>query len=55
VKIEINHGRVIDPKHGVDRVTSLYVAAGTVAAMRRRPNGAPTAPSRRGGWSSARD
>jgi len=39
VKIEINHGRVIDAKHGVDRVTPLYIAAGTVAAIGAAPAG----------------
>ncbi len=39
MKIEINHGRVIDPKHGVDRVTSLYVAAGAVVALGEAPSG----------------
>ena len=39
VKIEIKHGRVVDPKHGVDRVTSLYVAAGTIAAIGAAPAG----------------
>ncbi len=39
MKIEILHGRVIDPKHGVDRVTPLYLAAGTVAAVGAAPAG----------------
>ena len=39
MKIEINHGRVIDPKHGIDRVTSLYIAAGTVVAIGEAPAG----------------
>jgi len=38
VKIEINHGRVIDPKHGLDRITSLYVAEGMVAAIGEAPS-----------------
>ena len=37
MKIEINHGRVIDPKHGFDRVASLYVAAGAVVAVGAAP------------------
>jgi dihydroorotase len=37
VKIEIHHGRVIDPKHGLDRVTSLYLADGAVAAIGAAP------------------
>jgi len=39
VKIEIRNGRVIDPKHGIDRKTSLYVAAGKVAAVGDAPEG----------------
>jgi dihydroorotase len=39
MKIEINHGRLIDPKHGVDRVAPLYIAAGTVAAIGAAPSG----------------
>ena len=38
VKIEINNGRVIDPKHGIDRVASLYIAAGEVAAIGVAPS-----------------
>jgi dihydroorotase len=37
MKIEINHGRLIDPAHGIDRKTSLYVAAGKVAAIGAAP------------------
>ena len=36
MKIEISNGRVIDPKHGVDRVASLYLAAGRIAARGQR-------------------
>jgi dihydroorotase len=39
VKIEIRHGRVIDPKNGVDRVASLYIAAGKVVAIDDAPSG----------------
>ena len=39
MKIEISRGRVIDPKHGVDRETSVYVAAGRVAAIGAAPAG----------------
>lgn len=39
MKIEIADGRLIDPAHGVDRVASLYIAAGKVAAIGRRPEG----------------
>jgi dihydroorotase len=44
VKIEIRNGRLIDPKHGIDRVTTLYVAAGKVAAIDAAP----------AGWSASR-
>jgi dihydroorotase len=44
VKIEIRNGRVVDPKHGIDKIASLFVAAGKVAAI-----GAPPA-----GWSANR-
>jgi len=37
VKLEIVNGRVIDPKHGVDRVTPLYIVAGKVAALGTPP------------------
>ncbi len=39
MKIEIRNGRVIDPRHGVDRVTTLYIAAGRVAALGAAPSG----------------
>ncbi len=39
MKIEISRGRVVDPKHGIDRETSVYVAAGRVAAMGAAPPG----------------
>jgi dihydroorotase len=39
MKIEINNGRVIDPKHGIDRKASLYVAAGKVASVGEPPVG----------------
>jgi dihydroorotase len=39
VKIEIRNGRVIDPKHGIDRKASLYIAAGKVAAVGEPPTG----------------
>jgi dihydroorotase len=39
MRIEINHGRLIDPKHGIDRVAPLYVAAGKVAAIGAAPAG----------------
>jgi dihydroorotase len=39
MRLEIANGRVVDPKHGVDRKTSLYIAAGKVAAMGDAPPG----------------
>ena len=39
MKIEIKNGRLIDPKHGVDRKASLYVAAGKVASIGDAPSG----------------
>ncbi len=39
MKIEIRNGRVIDPRHGLDRNTTLYIAAGKVAALDDAPAG----------------
>jgi dihydroorotase len=39
MKIEIANGRLVDPRHGVDRAASLYVAAGKVAAIGEPPAG----------------
>ena len=39
MKIEIRNSRVIDPKHGIDRVASLYIAAGKVVAIGSAPSG----------------
>jgi len=33
MKIEINNGRLIDPRDGIDKKTSLFIAAGKVAAI----------------------
>jgi dihydroorotase len=33
LKIEIRNGRVIDPKHGIDRAESLYIAAGRIVGV----------------------
>ena len=44
MKIEIANGRFVDPRHGVDRAASLYLAAGKVVAI-----GAPPA-----GWQAGR-
>ncbi len=37
MKIEISNGRVVDPKNGVDRVASLFVASGNIAAIGTAP------------------
>ncbi|MGH8714120.1 MAG: dihydroorotase [Casimicrobiaceae bacterium] len=37
MNIEIRNGRLIDPRHGVDRKASLFVAAGRVAAVGAAP------------------
>jgi len=39
VKIEIQHGRIVDPRHGVDRVGSLCIADGQIAAVGAPPPG----------------
>ena len=39
MKIEIRNGRIVDPKNGVDRVATLYVSAGKVAAVGAAPSG----------------
>jgi len=39
MKIEISHGRLIDPKQGVDRPASLFIAAGKIAAIGDAPPG----------------
>ena len=39
MKIEIANGRLVDPAAGVDRATSLYVAAGKIAAIGKAPQG----------------
>jgi dihydroorotase len=35
--IEIRNGRLIDPRHGVDRQASLFIAAGKVVAIGDAP------------------
>lgn len=37
MKIEISNGRLIDPAQGIDRTTSLFIAAGKVAAIGAAP------------------
>jgi dihydroorotase len=39
MKLEITHGRIVDPANGVDRVASLYIAAGKIAAIGHAPDG----------------
>ncbi len=39
MKIEIRNGRLVDPKNGIDRAASLYIAAGRVAAVGNAPAG----------------
>jgi dihydroorotase len=39
MKIEIANGRIVDPAQGIDRVASLYVAAGKVAGVGTPPAG----------------
>ena len=39
MNIEIRNGRVIDPKNGVDRSISLFIAEGRVAALGEAPAG----------------
>ncbi len=39
MKIEIRNGRLVDPKNGIDRKTTLYVAAGKVAGVDHAPAG----------------
>ena len=38
MKIEISNGRLIDPRHGIDRKTSVFIAAGKVAAIGAAPS-----------------
>jgi dihydroorotase len=39
MKIEVGNGRLIDPKHGVDKQASLFITAGKVAAIGEAPAG----------------
>jgi dihydroorotase len=39
MKIEISGGRIVDPANGIDRVGSLYIAAGKFAALGKAPDG----------------
>src|ERR1700736_118221 len=38
MKIEINNGRLIDSRDGIDKKTSLFIAAGKVAAIGAAPS-----------------
>ena len=40
MNVEIRGGRVVDPAQDLDRVTSVYVADGTVAALHEAPDSA---------------
>ena len=37
MNVEITRGRVVDPAQDLDRVTRIYVADGTVAALHEAP------------------
>src|SRR5690349_14357532 len=39
MRIEIRNGRLIDPKNAIDRIASIYIAAGKVAGIDSPPNG----------------
>ena len=39
MKIEIKNGRLIDPAQGIDRVASLFIAAGKISAIGTAPPG----------------
>ena len=39
MKIEITHGRLIDPAQGIDRVAPLYIAAGKIVSVGTAPGG----------------
>jgi dihydroorotase len=39
MKMEIANGRIVDPANGVDRVASLFIAAGKIAAVGKAPEG----------------
>ena len=38
MRLEIRGGRLVDPKHGIDRLASVYIAAGRIAAIDRAPS-----------------
>ncbi len=39
MKIQIANGRLIDPKHGIDGVMDLFIAAGKIVGLGRAPDG----------------
>ena len=39
MKIEITHGRLIDPAQGIDRIAPLYIAAGRIVSVGTAPGG----------------
>jgi dihydroorotase len=39
MKLEIRNGRIVDPAQGIDRVATLYVAAGKIAGIGKAPEG----------------
>ncbi len=39
MNIEINNGRIVDPKHGTDRLASLFIADGRIAGLGEPPSG----------------
>jgi len=39
MKIEIRNGRIVDPRNGVDKIATLYISAGKVAAVGAAPSG----------------
>lgn len=45
MKIAIENGRLIDPRHGIDRIADLYIADGRIAGVGQAPAG--FAPERR--------
>ena len=38
-RVHIKGGRLVDPKHGVDRPADLYIAEGRVAGIASAPRG----------------
>ena len=39
MRLEIAHGRIVDPANGVDREGTLYIAGGTIAGVDAKPAG----------------